>query len=241
MGFADGLTFFKDGVLGAFRRPTLDYLLIPALVSLVIVGGGLYLAVGYIETLSASIRSLSWWPEFLSFIVDPLLYLVGILAAAWFFSFIAVIIGSPFYGYLSSRIDPPTIDSPTKVARRAFSQELLASIKREWTKQKYVLPRLVGIFFIGFVPVVNLLAPIIWLVYGGWLMAVQFSDYRFENHGSDFPEALEKLRTNRSASIGLGVGITLGMSVPLLNFVMAPLAVVAATQFARAIAEPRKA
>lgn len=38
MGFADGLTFLKDGVLGAFRQPTLDYLMIPALVSLVIVG-----------------------------------------------------------------------------------------------------------------------------------------------------------------------------------------------------------
>ncbi|MGK0223959.1 MAG: hypothetical protein ACI9ON_003206, partial [Limisphaerales bacterium] len=61
-----------------------------------------------------------------------------------------------------------------------------------------------------------------------------------DNHGSDFRQALAKLRANRSASIGLGVGITLGMSIPLLNFVMAPLAVVAATQYARAIAQPRK-
>ena len=120
MGFSNGLGFFKQGVLGALRRPTLDYLLVPALVSVVIVGGGLYFAIGYIEALSASIRSLSWWPEFLSFIVDPLLYLVGVLAAAWLFSFIAVVIGSPFYGYLSQKIDPPT-----SLTRRSFG-------KRSW-------------------------------------------------------------------------------------------------------------
>jgi CysZ protein len=235
MGFSTGLRFFKDGVLSAFRRPTLDYLLLPALVSLVIVGAGLYFAIGYIDALSTSIRSLSWWPEFLSFIVDPLLYLAGVLAAAWLFSFIAAVIGSPFYGYLSQKIDPLT-----NVAPRPLWQEVLASLKREWTKQKYVLPRLLGVFFVGFIPVINILAPIIWLTYGGWLMAVQFSDYRFDNHGSDFRQALSKLRANRSASIGLGVGITLGMSIPLLNFIMAPLAVVAATQYARAIAQPRK-
>ena len=39
--------------------------------------------------------------------LEPLLYIMGVLVGAWLFGFIAVIVGSPFHSLLNAEIHPP--------------------------------------------------------------------------------------------------------------------------------------
>ena len=224
MGLFEGIRLFLSSFDRAFSQPTIKYIAGPAITSLLVVTGGLIFALSYVQDATQYLSTLSWWPDFLSSIVEPLLYLLGVLIGAWLFGFLAAIIGSPFYGELSHSV------LPADQTPRSWGKLMAATLRRELTKLKYLAPRLLGLLVLGFVPGINVFAPAIWLLYGGWLMAVQFCDYAFENRNVPFEQTLAELRQRRSACVGLGAGITLGMSIPLLNFVIAPVAVVAGTR-----------
>lgn len=220
MGLGTGINCFVQGArlaFSTFRR----FIFIPALVSLAIISLGLALAFSLVTDLSSLLSGLGTWPAILDWIIEPLLYAVSVLMGAWLFGFVATIAGSPFYSLLNARIDPVG-----REREPSWYEEIIPALQREWRKARYTLPRLAGLFLLGFVPVINLFAPFLWLVYGGWLMAVQFGDFSFENRGQPFDRTLEALRPHRGACIGFGTLTTLAMAIPFLNFVIAPVAVV---------------
>lgn len=232
MGFLAGFRHFIGGFEAAFSPPVRQFILLPALVSLVVISLGIYVAFIYVAALSEYLHGLGWWPAVLDWLIEPLLYLLAVLIGAWLFGFIAALVGSPFYGDLSLRADPRGEPDDTP-----WYKQLGPTAVREWAKLRYTLPRLLGLLLLGFIPVVNLVAPFLWLTYGGWLMAVQFCDYSFENRRQTFQETLQTLRQNRAGCIGLGLPLTFAMAIPVLNFVVAPVAVVAASRYVRSLRE----
>ncbi len=220
MGFSQGLKCFGEGVQLALSPSLRKFILVPALVSLIIVVIGLAFAFTFVTDLSAYLAGLGVWPGVLDWVLEPLLYIFGVLVGAWLFGFLAVVVGSPFHSALNAEIHPTDNQSPKK-----WYEQIAPTLLRELSKAKYTLPRLAGLLLIGFVPIVNLITPFLWLGYGGWLMAVQFCDFSFENRDKPFEHTLEKLRSYRSTCVGFGALATLGMALPLLNFIVVPIAV----------------
>jgi CysZ protein len=229
LSVAAGIRAFLDGGR-ATRAPGLGrYVWLPALVSLVVIVAGLVLAFGYIEDLSRWLTSLlPDWLSFLGLILTPLLYLVGILSGAWLFGFLAVLISSPFLGDLSIAIErsqfaggpeqPPSLLAGT-----------VGALGREVRKLGYHLPRLVIVFVVTLIPVINLAAPLVWLAFGAWTLAVQFCDYPNENRGRPFADTVALLKRHRGAALGYGACATLALAIPLVNFLTIPVAVAGGT------------
>ena len=228
MNFVNGVRIFVE----AFRRaraPELRrYTWLPALSSLVIILLGLALAVSYTADLATYLQqTFGSWPDWIMRIVEPLLYVTATLISAWLFGFLAVFIGAPFHGELSQHIwSDGTVEQP-------WYKDIVPTMLRELRKLRYSLPRLIVLLIIGFIPVVNVLSPVLWVVFGAWLMAVQFADFAFENRHQAFSETLTTLRSQRSTSIGFGVCVTLAMAIPLLNFLVIPIAVIGGTLLAQ--------
>jgi CysZ protein len=221
-----GIQCFTEGVRQTFSKSVRPFVIMPALISLAIIIGGLYIAFGYIADLATYLSdAIGVWPEVVQWVLKPLLYLLGLLAGAWLFGFIATVVGSPFLGELAMRVDPPP-GAPITPWWRQIGPALV----RELRKLAYHLPRLLLLVIISVIPVVNIVAPIFWLTFGAWLMAVQFCDYTTENHERPFTDTLATARQHRAASLGFGACVTLAMSVPLLNFLVAPVAVVGGTR-----------
>ncbi len=213
-----------EGAKRALSRSVRPFVVLPALASLVVVGGGMYWVFGHVAGVSAAIGSLlPNWLDFLNVVIEPLLYIISVLIGAWLFGFMAMIIGSPFLGELSLRVDT-LVAEPTP-----WWQQIVPTLLREGRKLVYQLPRLLGLILITITPIVNALSPILWITYGAWMMAVHFCDYAFENRGRPFTDTLATLRKYRIAVMGFGACATIGMSIPLLNFTIAPIAVVGAT------------
>lgn len=231
MGFAFGLRCFSKGAQLAFSPLSRKFIIVPASISLIIVVSGLALAFTFISDFSAYMASLGVWPGMLDWLLEPLLYLFGVLLGTWLFGFIAVIVGAPFYSALNAQIHPITDNTPP----RAWYTQIAPTLLREYSKARYTLPRLTGLLLIGFVPIVNLLTPLLWLGYGGWLMAVQFCDFSFEHRDQPFAQTLKSLRACRSTCIGFGALTTLGMALPLINFIVAPIAVAGAALLVKKI------
>ena len=224
-----GLRCFIAGAHLALGPQYRRFIVWPALLSLLIVVAGIVLTFGYIGSFSAYLRDLGIWPG-IDWLIQPLIYLFGILINVYLFSFLAVIIGAPWYSVLNERVDPPPSQRTTR-----WYKEIFPSLQRELIKLRYTLPRLLCLLLLGFIPFVNLIAPLLWLGYGGWLMAVQFCDFSFENRGRPFNETVDRLRIHRTTCMGFGALVTLGMSIPLFNFIIAPIAVAGAALLVKSL------
>lgn len=224
-----GVQQFVEGARIARSPQLARYSWVPALSSAIIIGLGLALASGYVSEFSTwLVAQLPDWLSFLERILTPVLYLFGLLFGAWTFGFLAVIIAGPFLGNLSRKVEVLELgDVPDDT--RSFLAGLLAGIKREARKLGYYLPRLFLVLLITLIPVINIAAPIIWFVFGAWAMAVQFCDYPTENRNLPFADTLERLRRHRGAALGFGGCTTLLLAIPLLNFLVIPIAVAGGT------------
>lgn len=229
MSLQQGLSAFVDGARVSRDPEVFRYTLIPAIVSLGIIGSGTWFAFGYISDLGTALgNSLPDWLGFVATILVPLFYVVGLLLGVWFFSLFAVLIASPFLGNLSLAVERKT-SGAAPVQQTAWWHSIREALTRELRKLGYHLPRLLAAFLLTLVPVINLAAPAIWLVFGAWTMAVQFSDYPAENRRQPFSATLERLRANRAAALGFGGCVALMLAIPLVNFVLVPVAVAGGT------------
>ena len=220
-----GIRVFAAGARLAADRQLLKYTWLPAVLSLAIITGGFLFASSQIDAAAAALRgSLPQWLGFIEWLLVPIAYFVGIAVSAWVFGFVAIILASPFLGMLANAVERKVYGtSPAEAA--GLSPTLLESIAREARKLGYHLPRLLIVFIVTLIPIVNLAAPLIWLVFGAWTMAVQFADYAGENRRQPFAQTLVRLRGNRAAALGFGICATLALALPLLNFLLIPVAV----------------
>ncbi len=229
MNFATGIACFRQGITLARSREALPYIAAPALVSVLIIGAGLGLGFSYVDDLSTYLQDLlPDWLDFLHLVVAPLLYLLGILIGAWLFGLVAAIIGSPFLGDLAAHTTK-TISDRQVINDRPWWQEIAPSLLRELRKLGYHIPRLMLVVILSIIPVLNTLSPIVWLMFGAWMMSVQFCDYFSENADQPFRQTLSQLREQRGAALGFGMCVSLTMGIPVLNFLVAPIAVIGGT------------
>ncbi len=229
MNPAVGIQAFVEG-FSVVRHPELRlYVWIPVLLSFVVCGTGLYFALGYLTELSRGwIEGLPDWLSWLDVVLVPLIYLVGILAGAWLFGLIAVLLASPFLGALSLALERVRFGSAPQTDTSLWT-DLTTTIGREARKLLYHLPRLLGVFILTLIPVINLAAPAIWLLFGAWTLAVQFADYPTENRQRPFQETLARLKGNRTAALAFGACATGALAIPFLNFLLIPVAVAGGT------------
>lgn len=229
MSLATGIHAFSDGFRAA-REPGLRrYTWLPALVSLVVIVVGLAVTFGYIDQASAWLgRTLPDWLDFLTVIVTPLLYLLGVLAGTWLFALLATVVAGPFLGDFSIAVERRVCGDGPPVPPGVL-EGIVSAIARESRKMLYYLPRLLAVFVITLIPVINAAAPVVWFLFGAWILAVQFCDFPAENRSRPFRETLELLRAHRPEALGFGACATVALAVPLVNFLLIPAAVAGGT------------
>ncbi len=147
------------------------------------------------------------------------------------FTAITHIIAAPFNGYLAERAEAR--QRPLNYPSQTTPQLLKRTLIRELVKLKYWFSRLIALFFItlfmGFIPIINLAAPFLWFAFGSWMMAIQYIDFPADNNGLDFSTTLKRLQQQRWAVLGFGAVIMGATLLPLVNLVIVPVAICAAT------------
>lgn len=233
-----GPLYFGEGLKLIMRPGLRRFVVLPLSINLIL----------FIGTISFALRKFNGWVEhlmpsipaslnFLDYVLVPLLYaffVVLVLAMIYFtFTMIANIIAAPFNGFLSEKVEV-VVRGQDNFPPFSLG-ELIAivprTMAREFRKLRYFLPRALGLLVLSFIPGLNLIAAPLWLLFGIWMMAVQYIDYPADNHKLGFTEMLAWLRSKRLSSLGFG-GITyLALLVPLLNVLFMPAAVAGATLF----------
>ena len=105
------------------------------------------------------------------------------------------------------------------------------SMAREFRKLCYYLPRAIALIVLSFIPVINLICPVLWFLFNGWMMALQYCDYPADNRQVSFNTMMARLKQHNPQSWTLGATVSLVMLIPFVNLVIMPAAVVSATLF----------
>lgn len=178
---------------------------------------------------------LNWMPDWLGFLdwlLWPVFALLILVSVYFSFGIVANFIAAPFNGILAERVEQrlrgaTPIDDSWKVLLASVPRAL----QREVAKLIYMLPRFLLVLLITLIPVINLISPLLWFLFGAWMMAIQYCDYPMDNNRLSFTQLRQHLKQRRLTSLGFGGLTSAGMMVPLLNLVIMPAAVVGATIF----------
>lgn len=219
------------------RTPGLRrFVLIPLAINLAIFGGmGWWLtgAVGaWISGWSLFDRFGDvWLLSALETVLRWLLSLVLLFTLAWLFTLLANLIGAPFNGLLAERVEAHLTgvretDDPGWLSMVKGMPRLMGS---ELAKLGYLIVFMIPLLLLQFVPLINIVAPLLLFGFGAWMYALEYLDYPLGNHGALFRDVRRRAREKRRTAFGFGVVIALLSVVPLLNLFVMPIAVAGAT------------
>ena len=229
-----GPHYLREGLKLVLRPGLRLFVLLPLLINLVLFVGLIYFAGHQFSVwVDALMPSLPSWLSFLNYVLWPLFVLLVAFMVFFTFTMLANIVASPFNGFLSEKVEVVirgNDDFP------AFSwAELIAmvprTLAREMRKLGYFLPRAIALLILSFSPVLNLIAAPLWLIFGIWMMAIQYIDYPADNHKLGWNEMLAWLREKRWQSMSFGAIVYVALLIPLVNLLMMPAAVAGATLF----------
>lgn len=234
--FFRGLGYLGEG-FRLIRLPGLRlFVIIPLVINILLFGLMFYFMAELFSVLIAG--AMAWLPDWawlqaLDWLFWLLYGVVILLMLAYGFVIVANLIGSPFYGYLAELTEKHLTGQEVNPDEgwAALLKDTPRILWREVQKIAYYLPRALGLFIIGLIPVVNLVAALLWFLFNSWMMALQYVDYPADNHKVSFARLRRDLAAQRLSALGFGLPVALAAMVPVLNLVVVPAAVCGATAY----------
>ena len=171
------------------------------------------------------------WLGWLELLIKPLFIIVILLVVFYTFTVIANLIAAPFNSLLSARIEAMlTGQKPEDINSDSFMKLMARTTKSEVQKILYAIKWFIPLLIITVIPVVNIAAPFLWILFAAWFFALEYNDYPLANRGHFFEEVKSYNRKYRMRALGLGTAVFLLTSIPVVNFFAMPVAVAGATK-----------
>ncbi len=224
-----GLIYIFKG-FNLIRRPGLRrFVLIPLLVNIILFAGGIWLAGSYFAGLMAILlpQGFGW----LEWLLWPIFGLALLLTMFYSFTLIANFICAPFNGLLAEAVELE-LKGEIESSDISLMQALKDTPKSLWSEVRklgYFLSRAIPLLILFLIPVLNIAAPFLWIAFSAALLAREYFDYPMANHGQNFQQQRQILKQHRFSSLSFGAGIMFLTMIPVVNFIVMPLAVAGAT------------
>lgn len=225
--FLLGIRYFFAGVKYMRQPGVRRYVALPILFNMILIGAASWWGVRLINQWTGALASwLPYWLAWLYWILMPLLVLTLVLALAYFFSTMLMMLMAPINGLLSEKVDKLQgaqlpAESLWSLVKRTFSREIV--------KLGYLIPRYLLLIILGFIPVVNVATPFLWMLVTSWVMALQYIDYSFDNRQLPFAQTKIALHQDRFTVLGFGAIVTFLFAIPVVNWFVMPAAIIGAT------------
>jgi CysZ protein len=231
VGFAHILKGLKLIALPGLRR----FVLIPLSINIITLGGATYYLFvkfnDWMDQLMPDFPSwLSWLETAISWIMWPLFSSMILLVIFYSFTFVANLIAAPFNSLLAEKVEKlvtgkPLSDGPSYPTL----EQIKRSLGSEVGKLIYFLKWWVVLLIFTLIPGINLAAPFIWVIFGAWMLSLEYLDYPMSNHNKFFKDINKQAMSKRSLSFGFGGGVLLITSIPFVNLIAMPASVAGST------------
>lgn len=231
--FLRGVHYFLAGFLLLFKPGVKRFVFVPLLINII-------LFISLFALLNHFMLIFNHWvmhflPEWLAWLAIVLWFLFLISFLLFFvytFVVFANLVAAPFNSFLAEKIEMHLSGEMSEV--RTLTQNIKdfpRIIGRQLNILGYYLPRAIALLICFFIPVVQGVAAILWLIFHAWFLAMTYLDYPTDNHRIPIDRVQEWMRERRFVSLGFGVAVLVVSVIPVLNFLSIPAAVAGATKF----------
>ncbi|MBE2293705.1 MAG: sulfate transporter CysZ [Phycisphaerales bacterium] len=226
-----GARYVLTGLRWLPKRGLRSFVVIPLLINILLFGIGIWWSAGQLDRLDQTVVSwLPSWLVWLHWLLWPLFILTVLVVVFYTFSVVANVIAAPFNGLLAEQVERMANPAGVPPFRARVSwKELALSPLAELNKLLYFIGWAIPLLVLSFIPVINVAAPVLWVLFGAWMLALEYSDYPLGNRGLSFRDQRRLLRKRWPLTLSFG-GMTLLLTlIPVLNFLVIPAAVIGAT------------
>lgn len=173
---------------------------------------------------------LSWLETAISWLLWPLFAVMIFFLVFYSFTFIANLVAAPFNSLLAEKVEAMLNGESLQGSDYLpVWSTVKKSIASEIAKLWYLIKWSILLLILSLIPVVNVVAPPLWIVFGAWMLALEYLDYPMGNHGHFFKEINQQATARKTLSLGFGSGLFLLTSIPVVNFLAMPAGVAGAT------------
>lgn len=229
-----GPQYLREGLRLVLSPALRLFVIIPVSLNLLLFIGLITLAIqqfsGVLDWLLAAIPS---WLSFLEYLIWPLFVILLLVIMFFTFTMLANLIAAPFNGFLAEKTEVLVRgeDNFPPFSWKELAAMVPRTLGRELRKMAYFLPRAAVLLVLTFIPGINLIATPFWVLFGIWMMAIQYVDYPADNNKMSWQDMLAWLRSKRWKSLSFGGVTYLVLMIPGLNLLMMPAAIAGATVF----------
>ncbi len=229
VNYVKGINDVLSGFGLIFQSGIRRYVIIPLLINTVLFAGAIYLLSLQMESWMQKL--LPDWLLWLEWLIWPLFAITLLFIVFFTFTLVANLISAPFNSYLSASVEYKLTGArPENLVSEPVWKTVVRTVGAEISKTIYFLLWLIPLALLTIIPVINVAAPFAWFLFAAWSFSIEYLDSPLGNRGMLFKQVREYNRDNRMRSLGLGTGVFLMTSVPVLNFLAMPVAVCAATK-----------
>ncbi len=224
-----GMTYLARGLSLINQQGIRRYVLVPLILNIFLFGALIW--TGYSQFAPTVEWMMSFVPDWLSFLEGILWFFITSLTAIivfFIFTPVANIIAAPFNAIMAEKVEELLTgkDINSGVSLMTIIKD---SIMSQIGKLVYILLWSLVLIIISFIPVINLISPFLWLIFGSWLLSLEYLDYPMGNHDLTFKQQKQTLKKRRGLSLGFGGSVMVLTSIPIINFIVMPVAVAGAT------------
>ena len=225
-----GIRYFQRGLKSLTNPGLKRFIVLPLLLNIVLMGGVSWWGISEISGLvDTVVEWLPSWLSWLSWILLPVAVVTLLVVVIYFFSAILNLIASPFNGLLSEALETQMTGQP--LPEESLAATIARTLARELRKLAYFIPRYLLLLVISFIPVINVASPVLWFLFGAWVLTLQYLDYAMDNNGHSFAELHQALRKQPLTTLGFGFVVAIGFMIPIVNMLVMPAAVCGATLY----------
>lgn len=183
----------------------------------------------------------SWWAGTIRTLSSFLVWVSIFLVAIYVGGFLLLALLSPILAYVSERVDEHITHKKYPFRLSEFVADIFRGIRLAFRNLFIELALVIAGFFVGLIPVVGMLVPLVLLVVAAYFYGFSFLDYTLERRRYSFRQSIAKVRMHKSAAFGLGAIYMILTAIPFIGFALAGFAaivsVVAATIAANKLLE----
>ncbi|MGJ8679082.1 sulfate transporter CysZ [Paraglaciecola sp.] len=229
------MDYFLQGFTLIRTKGLKRFVFIPLAINLILFSVAFYFLFGeisdsiqWIVNLIPDWDWLAWLKQGLSYIIWPIALISILLVFGLIFGTLANWIAAPFNGLLSEKVEQHlTGQTLSDTGVMDIVKDIPRTLGREVAKLVYYLPRAFGFLVLFFI--LPIIGQVLWFMFSAWMMAVQYCDYPFDNHKVPFKKMKFVLRDNKSQSFSFGITVSVCSLIPIVNFLVMPVAVCGAT------------
>ena len=221
-----GSRYFLKGFSLIFKPGIRKWVVIPLGINFFLFGYITYVSWVQFQTFTKFIMDRS---QILYWLMLPIFTVTAIIVVFFTFTFMANLIGGPFNDSLAKAVENHLRDKTVNFPTAPWYDVITKYFWYPITKLFYYLWWAFILLIVSLIPIINIISPILWFLFGAWLISLEYANAPFGNHGKNPPTVRKILAKQRMLAFGFGSTALLIMLIPVVNLLVMPVAVAGAT------------